>query len=45
MPDVLLAALGRGHLLGVHWYYTRPPIQGLEFEADARRALTELFIP
>ncbi|HZQ08463.1 MAG TPA: RidA family protein [Anaerolineae bacterium] len=45
LPDVLLKSLGRAHLLGVHWYFTRPPIQGLEFEADARRALREIFVP
>ena len=44
LPDMLLKSLGRAHWLGVHWYFTRPPIQGLEFEADARRALREIFI-
>jgi hypothetical protein len=45
LPDVLLKALGRSHVLGVHWYYTRPPVAGLEIELDARRTLRELFIP
>lgn len=44
MNEVLLARLGDAQIHGVRWYFTRPPIQGLEFEADARRVSTELFV-
>ena len=45
LPDVLVQAMGSAGLRGVHWYYTRPPVAGLEVELDARRALREIFIP
>lgn len=44
MNEVFLSRLGDSQIHGVRWYFTRPPIQGLEFEADARRVTTELFI-
>lgn len=34
---VILPKLGGAALHGVHWYYSRPPIAGLEFEMDLRR--------
>lgn len=45
LREVFLEPLGRAQLQGVKWYFTRPPIEGLEFEADARRTLTEVVIP
>lgn len=44
MKEVFLARLGDAQIHGVRWYFTRPPIRGLEFEADARRVSTELFV-
>jgi hypothetical protein len=37
LADVILPKLGGAALHGVHWYYSRPPIAGLEFEMDLRR--------
>lgn len=37
LDSVLLPQLGDAALHGVHWYYSRPPIIGLEFEMDLRR--------
>lgn len=34
--DALLGAMGPAAAHGVHWYLSRPPIAGLEFEADMR---------
>ncbi len=45
MREVILGPLGRAQMQGVRWYLTRPPIEGLEFEADARRTLREVCIP
>lgn len=36
LEPVLLPKLGPVALHGVHWYYSRPPIAGLEFEMDLR---------
>lgn len=45
LRDVLLEPIGRAQMNGLRWYLMRPPIVGLEFEADARRALREIYIP
>jgi hypothetical protein len=36
LEPLLLARLGSAAIHGIHWYYSRPPIQGLEFEMDLR---------
>jgi hypothetical protein len=36
LEPVLLPKLGSVALHGVHWYYSRPPIAGLEYEMDLR---------
>jgi hypothetical protein len=36
LEPVLLPKLGPVALHGVHWYYSRPPIAGLEYEMDLR---------
>jgi hypothetical protein len=36
LEPVLLPQLGPVAVHGVHWYYSRPPIAGLEFEMDLR---------
>lgn len=45
LREVILEPLGRAQMEGVRWYLTRPPIEGLEFEADARRTRREIVIP
>lgn len=45
LREVLLEPLGRAQMEGVRWYLTRPPIEGMEFEVDARRTLREIVIP
>lgn len=42
LADVILAGLGAAAVHGVHWYYTRPPITGVEFEMDMRGVASEL---
>lgn len=37
VEGAILPKLGGAALHGVHWYYSRPPIAGLEFEMDLRR--------
>jgi hypothetical protein len=37
LEGAILPRLGGAALHGVHWYYSRPPIAGLEFEMDVRR--------
>ncbi|MCC6456553.1 MAG: RidA family protein [Caldilineaceae bacterium] len=36
LEPVLLPTLGSIAVHGVHWYYSRPPIAGLEYEMDLR---------
>jgi hypothetical protein len=45
LREVFLEPLGRAQMEGVRWYFMRPPIAGLEFEADARRVRREIYIP
>jgi hypothetical protein len=40
----MLAATGGANAHGVRWYYTRPPILGLEYEMDVRGVSTEIFL-
>ena len=40
----LLAAMGPAGIHGVHWYLSRPPIQGLEYEMDMRGVRREIRI-
>jgi hypothetical protein len=42
VPGVLLPSLQQAAGRGVHWYYSRPPILGLEFEMDMRGVDHEL---
>jgi hypothetical protein len=41
--DILKLA-GPAAVHGVHWYPSRPPIQGLEFEVDMRGVARELML-
>jgi len=42
LPTELLAAMGPAAAHGIHWYYSRPPVIGLEVEADVRGIRQEL---
>ncbi len=44
LVDELLHPAGPAAIHGVHWYPSRPPIQGLEFELDMRGVARELTI-
>lgn len=44
LRETMLEPIGRAQMESVKWYFMRPPIAGLEFEADARRALREIYI-
>jgi hypothetical protein len=41
LPNVILKRIGSAGALGVHWYFSRPPIVGIEFEMDLRGIRTE----
>jgi hypothetical protein len=41
LPD-LLKRVGDAATHGIRWFYSRPPIEGIEFEMDLRGVLTEL---
>jgi hypothetical protein len=41
LPDVILRRSGSAGIHGVHWYFSRPPIIGIEFEMDLRGIRTE----
>lgn len=40
----LLARMGRDAVHGIHWYLSRPPIVGLDFEMDLRGTRTRLWL-
>lgn len=42
LEPVLLPKLGPVAIQGVHWYYSRPPIAGLEYEMDLRHVGADL---
>ena len=44
LRSVILEAMGPAAIHSVHWYYSRPPIAGLEFEMDMRGVRRELRI-
>jgi hypothetical protein len=44
LENVILAPLGPAAIHGAHWYSSRPPIEGLEFEMDMRGVSSELRI-
>jgi len=41
LEPVLLPQLGPVAVHGVHWYYSRPPIAGLEYEMDLRHVAAD----
>ncbi len=40
----ILKPIGATGIQGVHWYYTRPPIEEIEFEVDARGVSQEIIL-
>ncbi len=42
LPAEILAAMGPAAMHGIHWYYSRPPVIGLEVEADVRAIRQEI---
>lgn len=42
LPEVLLGQIGTAAMHGVHWHYSRPPIDEIEFEMDLRGVRTEI---
>lgn len=44
LPEVILRRAGAAGAHGVRWFYSRPPIVGIEYEMDLRGVRTELRI-
>jgi hypothetical protein len=44
LESTILASLGPAAIHGLHWYFSRPPIEGLEVELDVRAVWQELWI-
>ena len=44
LPDVILKRAGLAASHGIRWYYSRPPIRGIEFEMDIRGVRTEVWV-
>lgn len=42
LPEEILGRIGPAAAHGVRWFYSRPPIEGIEFEMDVRGVRTEL---
>ena len=42
LPDVILKRIGSAGALGVRWFFSRPPIVGIEFEMDLRGVRTKV---
>ena len=42
LPEAILGRIGPAAVHGVRWSYSRPPIEGIEFEMDVRGVRTEL---
>lgn len=45
LPETILKRIGPAAARGVHWYYGRPPIAGLDFEMDLRGVREEIALP
>jgi hypothetical protein len=44
LPKTILKRMGAARIHGVHWHYSRPPIEEIEFEMDMRGTRTELYV-
>ena len=42
LATAILKLMGQAAIHGVHWFYSRPPIIGLEFEMDMRGVRREI---
>jgi hypothetical protein len=42
LPEVILRRVGPAAVHGVRWFYSRPPIEGIEFEMDVRGVRAEV---
>ena len=42
LPEVILGRIGTAAVHGIRWFYSRPPIVGIEYEMDLRSVRTEL---
>ena len=42
LPSVILSRMGTAAIHGVHWHFSRPPIEEIEFEMDLRCTRAEL---
>ena len=42
LPDVILGPIGTAAIHGVHWHYSRPPIDEIEYEMDLRGVRCEV---
>ena len=42
LPEVILGRAGASAIHGVRWFYSRPPIEEIEYEMDLRGVRTEL---
>lgn len=42
LPKVILNRIGPAAMHGVHWHYSRPPIDEIEYEMDVRGTVTEM---
>ena len=42
LPPIILSRMGAAAIHGVHWHFSRPPIDEIEFEMDLRGTSTEL---
>jgi hypothetical protein len=42
LPRVILGRIGSAASHGIHWHYSRPPIEAIEFEMDLRGVHTEV---
>jgi hypothetical protein len=44
LPEIILSRAGVAAAHGVRWFYSRPPVEAIEFEMDLRGVRTELRI-
>jgi hypothetical protein len=44
LPEIILARMSRAAIHGIHWHYTRPPIEEIEYEMDLRGTRSELVL-
>lgn len=44
LPEVILGRVGASSIHGAIWYYSRPPIQEIEFEMDVRGTATNAWL-